>query len=525
MALGAYQTDYLLDDSKLKCMIKSRRVGGSYVVSKESSLTAIGYDCHTGGLNLDRGVNEYIISASQHQAEDLLRECCDHLEELETNLTAIQSMIPLASKYHLPMVPDVLWAMYNEYNKFGAPEEAPSNRLGLKALGRALPKGMGRVKLISEMRSDRITLINGRRIEARPANPATVRGCTGNLTFDEFGVMPHSYDIWAAAKPIVDANWRNPEGYRLRIIGTPLGDDNMFYRIAKTDDGNSFSRHWVDVYRAVADGFPLGKRDDGAPKTPDDLLKEIGDFDAFRQEYCCEFLSSSSNYIPSELLDNAKYDPTDESVLQMFSNTEGIKAYGGMDVARSPTGDYSALVVIWKYGDTYWVRPEIWAERGVDFTTQKDIVGSEIEDNGVRRICIDKSGIGMDMAEDLEKKHKGKVEGVKFTTESKEDLATRLRRLLEERRLRIPTSEERLRRDLLSLKRLITAAGNTRFDIERSRVPGKGHGDRAWALALALHAAEGLPDKYKATFGWRVPKNPKDVVQQRRSFAKQNRFS
>lgn len=515
MALGAYQVEWILDRSRFKGMVKGRRIGGSHVVTKDAVLSACGYDPLSGGLDLSKGEDEFMISASQHQAEEMLRECYGHLEDLETRFTAVQAMIPLARRRGLPLVPDVLWAMYQAHEENGGNvAKRKGNRIGFKDMGKAVPQGLSRVKLIKEARSDRITLVNGKRIEARPANPATVRGCTGNLTFDEFGVMPHSYDIWGAAKPIVDPNWRNPLGFRLRVIGTPLGDDNMFYRLAKTDEGRAFSWHWIDVYRAVADGFPA---DINA------LRLEAGDEDIFRQEYCCQFLSASSRYIPSELLDTAGYDPTDPEILKMFDDAmDNVRAYGGMDVARSAQGDYTALVVVWKIGDIYWVRPNVWAERGVDFDTQKDVVTSEIKDNGVRRIALDRSAIGTNMAEDLEKKHKNKVEGVKFTLETKEDMVTRLRRLLETRKLRIPTSEEKLRRDLLSLKRLLTTAGNTRFDVERSS-SSQGHGDRAWALALALHAAEGTDAPHKARMGWRQPRSPGQIVQQR-SYMPQGRI-
>ncbi len=504
--LSPFQIDWLLDRSRFKGMVKGRRIGGSHIVTKDAVLSACGYDPLTGGLNLDRGEDEFMISASQHQAEEMLRECASHLEDLEQRITAVQSMIPIARKNGIPLLPDVLWAMYLRHEQSSSQQREQSRRIGFREMGKAVPQGLAKFKLIRESRSDRITLVNGRRIEARPANPATVRGCTGNLTFDEFGVMPHSYDIWGAAKPIVDPNWRNPLGYRLRVIGTPLGDDNMFYRLAQTEEGQAFSWHWIDVYRAVADGFPADI---------DALRIEAGDEDIFRQEYCCQFLSSSSRYIPSEILDDVKYDPKDPDVLKLFDESHGnYKAFGGMDVARSPQGDYTALVVVWKLGDVYWVRPDVWAERDVSFATQKDVVTSEIEDNGVRRICIDKNGIGMDMSEELEKKHHGRVEGTKFTNETKEDMITRVKRLLESKRLRIPTSEEKLRRDLLSLKRLILPSGANRFDVERSS-KSQGHGDRAWALALALHAAEGGDVVFKSKRGWRQPASPLNIVRQR----------
>lgn len=514
--LKPYQCAYVLDPSMRKGMVKSRRVGGTYAVTLDASMHAAGYNPITGGLDQTQGENEFLISASLYQAEEMLKECRQHIERLEERLTAISRMVPLAKAHGLPLHPDLLWHMFQAHELNGG-FPIPVSRKNLRKVGRHVP-GLGRIRLIDDYRSDKIKLVNGREISARPANPDTVRGATGNLTFDEFGVMPHSYQIWAAAKPIVDPNNRNPKGYKLRLIGTPLGDDNMFYRLAKTDEGKYrdpegkmrevFSWHWIDVYRAKFDGFPA---------RIDELRREAGDEDIFRQEYCCEFLSSASRYIPEHLLDgDCSFDPADREIVRMIEKMteDDTVAYGGMDVARSPTGDYSAMVVVWKIGDIFWVRPNVWAERGVAFTDQKDLVSTEIEENGVRRICLDASGLGMNMAEDLEKKYKHKVESVKFTAEVKEDLVTRVRRLLEQKRLRIPTSEPKLRRDLLSLKRMITTAGTTRFDVERSR--GLGHGDRAWALALALLAAD-KPEPMRSTPKWRRPKNLSQYASRYRS--------
>ena len=61
-----------------------------------------------------------------------------------------------------------------------------------------------------------------------------------------------------------------------------------------------------------------------------------------------------------------------------------------------------------------------------------------------------------------------------------------------------------LRDDLHSLKRTTTSAGNVRFVADRSE---NGHADRAWALALALHAGheEYEPFEYES-----IEKDPWD---------------
>ena len=75
---------------------------------------------------------------------------------------------------------------------------------------------------------------------------------------------------------------------------------------------------------------------------------------------------------------------------------------------------------------------------------------------------------------------------MKFTQGSKEVLATTLYEAFAKGIIRIPEGDRELREDLASLRRIVTAAGNVRYDAPTT---AEGHADRAWALALALHAA------------------------------------
>jgi phage FluMu gp28-like protein len=434
-----------------------------------------------------RGVSQFVISASQRQSEAVLKSVRVHLRELERVQARAHAAVRLILQEGLPVSPMVVNAVLGASRGFEQEEASP----GLRKLGIAIREETNHAQIIADVRADRIVLTNGCEINAFPANPDTLRGVEGDVTLDEFGVMPFSEEIWTAAYPIAGPTLKNKYGYRLRVIGTPLGDGNMFYRLAKTEDGKDFSWHWVDIYRAVADGFPID---------PAKVLKEIGDLDAFLQEYCCMFLSSGARYIDESLLTPCEYDDCNEETMSMIQD-RATSLYGGMDVAESAMGDYSALEGVLKIGDHYWIRPGAWAERGVSFTTQEAIVEQELTEFNMRRICIDKTGVGSGMVQSLVKKWPTRVEPVHFTNDVKEEMVTTMKRLFQEGRLHLPKSAIDLKRDLLLLRRIMTVSGNTRFDVERSKV-GKGHGDRAWALALAIHAAE-AKDKAVGGAVWR----------------------
>jgi phage FluMu gp28-like protein len=104
----------------------------------------------------------------------------------------------------------------------------------------------------------------------------------------------------------------------------------------------------------------------------------------------------------------------------------------------------------------------------------------------VRRACIDSTGMGAPLAESLEREFGPRVEPVTFTAAVKEDMAYRVKRRMEQRLDLIPEAPE-IARAFGAVKKLVTVAGNTRFDAGRTDL---GHADEFWAKALADLAAE-----------------------------------
>jgi phage FluMu gp28-like protein len=106
----------------------------------------------------------------------------------------------------------------------------------------------------------------------------------------------------------------------------------------------------------------------------------------------------------------------------------------------------------------------------------------------LRRACIDRTGIGQQFFERAgENFGKYRIEGITFTNASKEQLAYGLRMEFENGTIRVP-NDDFIRADLRSVRKETTFAGNIRFAGDRGK---DGHADRFWALALAVHAANG----------------------------------
>jgi len=117
----------------------------------------------------------------------------------------------------------------------------------------------------------------------------------------------------------------------------------------------------------------------------------------------------------------------------------------------------------------------------------------------IARLSIDKSGIGMNLAENLGRAYP-QVVGEAFTNASKERWCTDFKILLQRRDVDLPRDRE-LVAQLHSIKRRVMPSGNVSFDAERTN---RGHADRFWALVLACQKERGPARGGEAEVGVRV---------------------
>lgn len=116
----------------------------------------------------------------------------------------------------------------------------------------------------------------------------------------------------------------------------------------------------------------------------------------------------------------------------------------------------------------------------------------------VHRLCIDKTGMGIPIFETMDRMFPGRVEGITFTQQSKETMATQTKRRLEEHRCRLPETvivngrpdDEIVWQSFRSVRKTTSALGQVRFDVAHD--DKYGHGDFFWAKCLA-EAAVGQP--------------------------------
>lgn len=323
-----------------------------------------------------------------------------------------------------------------------------------------------------------VVLPNGSRITALPANPDTARGFSANVFLDEFAFHKDSRQIWRALFPVISKG-----GLRLRITSTPNGKANKFYDLLTAED-DVWSRHITDIHQAIADGLP---------RDAEQLRTALNDEDAWRQEFLLEWLDEASAWLDFELISSCEAPTAGKP--EFYEPRASQICFIGNDIARR-----KHLWVAWvleSIGDVLWTR-EVSELRGATFAEQDAELDRLMAKYRVSRVAIDQTGLGEKPVEDAKGRYgEYRVDGVLFSSVVKQHLATLGKQKFEDRKLRIPMGNSLLREDLHSLRKVVTPAGNVRFDVEGE---GESHADRAWALFLAIYAASNpsAPIEYRA---------------------------
>ncbi len=455
--LTVYQKRWVLDKSRFKIGKWSRQAGKSFATSLEAVI-----DCFK-----NPGTTWVFLSAGERQSKELMRTAAIHARAMNTAINEISDTFKSDDK--------------TEYKQL------------------------------------EILFPNGSRIIGLPANPNTARGHSAHILLDEFAFHKDSREIWKALFFTVT------RGYKIRIISTPQGKKNKFYEqwTAKTlqefdgpnenyvDEKGGWSKHSVTIYQAVEMGLEL-RDEEGNPSDPEVLRAALNDDEAWHQEALVEFLDETTAWLTYDLIEGVEEarilaEPSWVERLvaeaaehhKKFKHLERPPAYDstwlhevpwvgdlylGFDVARSRD-----LSVIWldeEIAGIYWTRGTI-AMAKQPFGVQRIVLFALMKLPKFRQGCIDKSGLGKDIAEKASEIFGMRAEGIDFTNANKEILAHGIKKSLEDQKDRIP-ADNTIRQSLHSVKQTRTETGHFRFDADRTEQIG--HADHFWAKALCVQA-------------------------------------
>jgi phage FluMu gp28-like protein len=320
------------------------------------------------------------------------------------------------------------------------------------------------------------------------SSPNALVGKSGHIKLDEFAIHQDQRALYHVAKPCT--TW----GGQLCIISTHRGVNSVFNEILRSikESGNpmGWSHHCVTIHDAIAQGLverinTVTRRSLSRGAFLQQLHAQCLDEEQWLQEFCCQPGDENSAFITYDMTNACEapgcMKPLDY-ITERDPSAHRTDFYIGVDVGRKH--HLCVIDIGEKIGDVLWDRHRIELH---------DKPFSEIEAElarflplpHVRRICIDSTGIGMQLAERAKQAYPWKVEPVHFSAQVKEELAYSLRTAFEDRKIRIDP-DPKLKADLRSLKKLITTAGNIRFAGESD----DSHCDRFWAKALRQHAAK-----------------------------------
>jgi phage FluMu gp28-like protein len=438
LQMRPYQVRWIDDDTRFKCAVKSARIGYSF---------ATAYRRDEISMRIP-GRTTTVLSASKAQS----------VEFVETAAKLCQLM--------------------------GGTAQYIANEDFVDSLGRI------------EAIQSKISFPNGSRIIALPANPRTARGYPGDAVLDEFAHHEDSYAIFAAVFRQVAL------GNSLEVLSTPNGEQGKFFDIARQlgleagvapavlpvkKDG--WSGHWVDVYKAVAEGCPIDI---------EVMRKGLNDDDTWNQEFCCIFLKSVGAWLTLDLI-AACEDAGATIDLPPDFHPRG-PLFSGIDVGRDH--DATCLWLDEKLGDVAWTRAVIKLH-AMSFPEQCKRLNPVVRMTS--RSAIDKTGMGVGLFDLLNLENEGRLMGVSFGgsnddgVKMKTDLAIRIKKRFEQMRSRIPYDPQ-IRTELQAIKRQATPSGVT-FDAPRIEVDTAvaggvkkklfAHADAFWAKALADLAGDG----------------------------------
>lgn len=461
LELESYQADFLADESPIVIYLKARQIGQSFVIALEA----------TAKSQLDKHLS-IICSVGLDDAREKIMYCRE----------AHRSVNP---EYREELTID-------NVQRLGFAN-------GSRIIATFIPRGKG---------------------------PADVY-------LDEFAFMRDPQEILSAAYGAIS------RGGRIVISSTLFGNSGFAYEMLTGDSDDEGIRsipriyiYWwqsmalcVDVEEAtkpvLTDSGDMSTvaaemtTEERVETFATDNLKAIFStmlLEDFQQEFEIKPQKSESSFIPWDLISNCAANDLPEFVSYEHLKTK-IKGYlyVGVDIGRRK--DTTEIFLLESVGNML-VQRGLITLANMPFDQQKTELFHLLQTLPVAKIAIDETGMGMNLAEDVQRQYRNKVLPINFASTIESDvtitkveklkygkkrvvkkkervkiterMSTDLRILMEAGGLAIIRDTD-LMRQIHSIKRFPLPNGGFRYDTAKNE---SHHADKYWALALAVHATK-----------------------------------
>jgi phage FluMu gp28-like protein len=347
----------------------------------------------------------------------------------------------------------------------------------------------------------------GRRLSRIISVPSKApRGKKGDILLDELAHLVNDREVYTGSTALILRS-----NGQLTGCSTPLGRRGIFWEIA-TEELRKYPHHsrqevpwWLcsffctDVRRAAVEAPAMPTEERVTTFGRPALVEQFDSLplDDFQQEFEDRFVDESFSFYSYELI-----LPCTSEALALCNDVTDVgepkgRLVAGYDVGR--TRDRSELA-LFDDRDGRLVCRLLRRYDKVPFADQEADLRRLLHTLPIARLSIDRSGIGMNLAENLQRDFP-QVVGENFTNETKERWCTDFKILLQRRDVVLPRDRD-LVAQVHSIKRRVLPSGKVTFDAERTERGG--HADRFWAIALACQKERGPAPKRSVEIGVRV---------------------
>ena len=333
-----------------------------------------------------------------------------------------------------------------------------------------------RLGLIEKLQRTMIHFRNGSRIVALPNSPQLLRGYTAhNVICDEAGFFKDDQLVfYSVLYPMLSTT----DG-TLIVSSTPWSRDSVFYRMCQSPD---FRKHVCTCEDVVRNGL--------AKQSFMDEMKAQLPFERFQREFMAEFVEDIDAWLSQSLIVSCI-----DSNLQLYDFQDQPKGefYIGVDFGKEM--DFSVVLVARKIANTLQI---VHVHRFPLKTEYASVIGyvKSLLDRWqqIRAVYADVTGVGNYIVEDMFRSGIQNVNGINFTVQSKEEMATIMREKMRNGEVKISYVPANKREDVdltaeLNIEKCeLMKTGHLRFSH-----PEGGHDDVFWSMALAVYAAVKAP--------------------------------
>jgi phage FluMu gp28-like protein len=417
-----FQKDWIYDNSRLKILEKSRRIGGTFSTSFKVFLD----------LMYKKGHDIVVISRDEETAVEFVE-----------NVSA-------------------WFKMWNAMNPNDQIPEKNFKRLKLE-----VPHKSGRSRLI-----------------AVSSNPDASAGKGGSLIIDEMALHRDPELLMRVAQPIISMSGGNlavlsthrSRNSKFNELVTDAKKEGSPWTHHRTTIYDAVDQGLVEII-VNPNMIKNGHEPYSSGQAFIDWLKSTYDEHTFLQEFCCVPSDEACSLLSSIEMDQAKARYKSEKSLDKG------QTYLGYDCAVSIDGDYAALCVIKAFKQDVELLEPYYFPKGTPIEKQINTVVSYAKQYKVHKVVSDNNGIGNHPTTIIQNKlGESRVIAFDPTMQSKNAMCTKVKRYFQNKNVRM-IENKMVEDDFLSIDRVVTPSNNVIYQAVRRN---GSHGDMFSAFAMAM---------------------------------------